>query len=89
MAWTVELSAEVERGLKKLDPQDSKRILKFLRDRVAKLANPRSIGKALQGSRFGEFWKDRIGDRRRICTIEDIRLVVLVLRVGHCREIYR
>src|SRR5271165_192935 len=89
MAYNVELSAEVDRELGKLDAQQAKRILKFLHDRVAKLDDPRSIGEALHGSRLGEFWKYRVGDYRLICKIEDDRLVVLVLRVGHKKEIYR
>jgi mRNA interferase RelE/StbE len=89
MAYSVELSAEVARELVKLDRQQAKRILKFLHERVAKLDDPRSIGKALHGSRLGEFWKYRIGDYRLICRIEDDRLIVLVLRVGHRKEIYR
>ncbi len=89
MPWKVELSAGVDRELDKLDGQHVKRILKFLRDRVAKLDDPRSIGEALHGSRLGEFWKYRVGDYRLICKIEDTRLVLLVLRVGHRKEIYR
>lgn len=89
MAWNVELSAEVDRALNKLDAQQIKRILKFLHERVAKLDDPRSIGKALHGSRLGEFWRYRLGDYRLICKIEDDRLVVLVLRIGHRKEIYR
>jgi len=89
MAWNVELSEGVDRTLSKLDRQQAKRILKFLYDRIEKLDDPRSIGKALHGSRLGEFWKYRVGDYRLICKIEDDRLVVLVLRVGHRKEIYR
>jgi mRNA interferase RelE/StbE len=89
MAYGVELSAEVVRELGKLDQQQAKRILKFLHERVAKLDDPRSIGKALHGSRLGEFWKYRVGDYRLICKIEDDRLIVLVLRIGHRKEVYR
>jgi mRNA interferase RelE/StbE len=89
MAWAVELSEEADRELSKLDAQHRKRILKFLYQRVARLDNPRSIGQALHGTRFGEFWKYRVGDYRLICKIEDDRLIVLVLRVGHRKEIYR
>jgi mRNA interferase RelE/StbE len=89
MAWKIELSAQVDRELGKLDPQQSKRILKFLHERVGPLDNPRSIGQALQGSKLGEFWKYRVGDYRLICKIEDNRLLILVLRVGHRREVYR
>jgi mRNA interferase RelE/StbE len=89
MAWNVELSVEVDRALSKLDVQHAKRILKFLHQRLAKLDDPRSIGKALRGPRLGEFWKYRVGDYRLICKIEDNRMIVLVLRVGHRKEIYR
>jgi mRNA interferase RelE/StbE len=89
MAWSVELSEAADRELSKLDPQHSRRLLRFLYQRVARLDDPRSIGEALHGSRLGEFWKYRVGDYRLICTIEDDRLLVLVLRVGHRKEIYR
>ena len=89
MAYNVELSESAERELDKLDASQAKRILKFLHQRVAKLDDPRSIGEALHGSRLGEFWKYRVGDYRLICKIEDERLIVLVLRVGHRKEIYR
>ena len=72
MAYSVELSESAERELDKLDAQLSKRIVKFLAERVAKLDNPRSIGQALHGSRLGEFWKYRVGDFRLICKIETI-----------------
>jgi mRNA interferase RelE/StbE len=89
MAWSVELAESADRELAKLDPQHRRRILKFLEKRVAKLDDPRSIGQALTGARLGEFWKYRVGDYRFICKIEDDRLVVLVLRVGHRKSIYR
>jgi mRNA interferase RelE/StbE len=89
MAYSVELSESADRELGKLDAPQAKRILKFLHERVAKLDDPRSVGEALHGSQLGAFWKYRVGDYRLISKIEDNRLVVLVLRVGHRKEIYR
>ena len=89
MAWKIEFSLAVDRKLSKLDAQHARRILNFLHERVAKLDDPRSIGKTLQGSGLGEFWRYRVGDYRLIRKIEDGRLVVLVLSVGHRKEIYR
>ena len=89
MAWRVEFSEEADRELGKLDAQHRNRVLKFLYQRVAKVDDPRRLGKALQGPRFGELWRYRVGDYRLICKIEDDRLTVLVLRVGHRKEIYR
>ncbi|MBA2658376.1 MAG: type II toxin-antitoxin system RelE/ParE family toxin [Nitrosospira sp.] len=48
-----------------------------------------SIGKALKGSRLGEFWKYRVDDYRVISSIEDRSLKILVVRIGNRREVYR
>ena len=57
--------------------------------RVAKLENPRSIGQALAGSKLGDYWKYRVRDYRIIADIQDGKLIVLVVRVGNRREVYR
>jgi mRNA interferase RelE/StbE len=89
MAWKIEFSPAANRELDKLDRQHATRILKFLHVRLAKLDDPHSIGKALQGSRLGEFWRYRVGQYRLICKLEDDRLVVLILSIGHRKEVYR
>ncbi|EGP58991.1 hypothetical protein Agau_C102033 [Agrobacterium tumefaciens F2] len=53
------------------------------------LDDPRQTGSALQGSELGNFWRYRVGDYRIICDIQDHKLVVLVVEIGHRREIYR
>ena len=89
MAWNIELDRAAERELDKLDPQIARRILSFLFERVAPLDNPRSIGEALTGARLGNLWKYRVGDYRLISNIEDDRLVILVVKIGNRREVYR
>lgn len=86
--WKIELDRAAERELDKLDSQVIRRIERFLYERVAMLENPRSIGEALHGPKFGEFWKYRAGDCRIVARIEDNILRVLVIRIGHRREIY-
>ena len=88
MAWKVEIARTALKQLEKLDKLISRRILKFLHERVASLEDPRTVGGKLQGT-LSEFWKYRVGDYRIICSIEQDRLVVLVLRIGHRREVYR
>ena len=88
MAWKVELDPGAERDLDKLDFQIAKRIVRFLHERVAALDDPRSIGEALRGSKLGSFWKYRVGDYRIICDIQDQKLLILTLRVGHRGQIY-
>ena len=88
MAWRIEFERAAERELAKLDKQTAKRILKFLNDRIAPLADPRSIGEALHGS-LGAFWKYRVGDYRIVAAIEDRRLRILIVRIGNRRDVYR
>jgi len=89
LAWTIELTASAVRHLEKLDKAVERRIWKFLHERIALLENPRTLGKALRGETLGEFWRYRVGDYRLITSIEDDRLVVLVIKIGHRREIYQ
>jgi len=76
------------RQLEKLDTQHARRMVKYLFERIARLEDPRSIGEALHGSKLGEFWKYRVGDYRIVARIEDNMLRVLVVKVGHRREVY-
>lgn len=89
MAWKVELDPAVERELGKLDQQIARRILTFLYSRVAQFDDPRIIGEPLKGSKFGAFWKYRMGDYRIIASIEDDTLRILVVRIGNRKDVYR
>lgn len=89
LAWRIEFEDAALKELAKLDKPVARRILAFLRERVAVLDDPRSVGEALKGSKLGEFWKYRVGDYRVIANIEDGALRVLVLKVGNRREVYR
>ncbi len=88
MAWTIDFSPTALKQLDKLDKPVANRILKFLHERVQNLDDPRKIGARLQGT-LSEFWKYRVGDYRIICSFENDRLVVLGLRIGHRREVYK
>ena len=89
MAWQIKFDDASMKDLAKLDKQIARRITEFLRERVAVLDDPRSIGEALKGSRLGEFWKYRVGDYRLIASIEDGALRILVVRIGNRKEVYR
>lgn len=88
MAWTVEISDIAQRQIKKLDFPIQKRILDWLNERIEGCKNPRHFGEPLKGEYSG-FWRYRIGDFRIICDIQDNILLVLVLTIGHRRQIYK
>jgi mRNA interferase RelE/StbE len=89
LAWRIELDDAAKKDLAKLDKPVAKRITAFIRERLAVLDDPRSIGDALKGSRLGELWKYRVGDYRIIADIEDGALKILVVKIGNRREVYR
>ena len=89
LAWRIEFEDAALKELAKLDKPVARRILAFLRERVAALDDPRSVGEALKGSKLGEFWKYRVGDYRIITNIEDGVMRILVLKIGNRREVYR
>lgn len=89
MAWRIEIERDAQRSLSKLHPDIARRLLEFLRDRVGKSADPRSSGAPLAGRRFKDLWRYRVGDYRIIARIDDEAVVVLVVEIGHRREVYR
>ncbi len=89
MAWQIEFDESARKELAKLDRQVARRLIDFLKNRVLNLRDPRSVGQALRGSTLGEFWKYRVGDFRIVASIQDDRMIVLVLRVGNRSDIYR
>lgn len=86
--WQVEIKRTAQRQIERLERSAQKSILRFLRERVASAEDPRLLGKPLHGDKKG-LWRYRVGDCRLICDIQDDRVVVLVLRVGHRKEVYR
>jgi len=88
LVWTIDYTETARRQLTKLDKPVARRILDFLDDRVATQDDPRALGKALMGP-LGTLWRYRIGDFRAICERQDRAERVLVLQIGHRREVYR
>jgi len=89
LAWQIEFDESAKKELAKLDRQVASRLVEFLKNRVLNQRDPRSVGQALRGSTLGEFWKYRVGDFRIIASIQDDRMIVLVLRLGNRSDIYR
>ena len=89
MTWRVEFLPEAERELGRIDRPARKRLLLFLRDRLAGRPDPRALGEPLRGPELGKYWKYRVGDYRIVCEIRDERILILIVRIGHRRDVYR
>jgi mRNA interferase RelE/StbE len=88
LAWKIEFAPDAAKELKKLGRAEAGRILRTLEERIAVQDDPRTLGAPLTGDHAG-YWRWRIGDYRVVARIEDDRVVILVVRVGHRREVYR
>ena len=86
--WRVEFHRAAVSDLRKLGPNGERRVLRYLRERIASSNDPRRFGHALTGDRKG-LWRYRVRDYRIVASIEDDRFVVLVVTVGHRRQVYR
>ncbi len=85
MGYRIELTPAAARELRKLDPAARRRIqavVELLADDPRPPAATRLVG-------GGGEWRVRTGDYRVLHEIEDNVLLVLVIRVGHRREVYR
>ncbi len=87
MKYTVRFTERAKKDLKKLDKHTAALILGWVRKNLEGCENPRVHGKALTANRSGQ-WRYRIGDYRLLAQIEDEVVTVLVLNVGHRRDVY-
>jgi mRNA interferase RelE/StbE len=87
LAWSIEYDRGALKDLKKLDRAIQREILDYMDSRVATADDPRRFGKPLRASKFG-LWRYRVRDYRIICELQEKRLVVLVVAVGHRSTIY-
>ena len=88
MSYHVEFTETARRELKKLDRYMAAMILGWIRKHLEGCADPRQHGKGLTANHCGE-WRYRIGDYRLLAEIQDNRILILILRVGHRSEIYK
>ena len=88
MTWAVEFDDRALKELHKLDHPAQRRILQYLRERIATPDDPKRYGRPLTGPDLG-LWRYRVGPYRLVCRIERQRVVVLILAVGHRKDVYR
>lgn len=85
MVWKIKWRDSARKQLGKLDKQIEKRIFSYMEKRVA--PRPFDLGKALTGNMAG-YWCYRVQDYRIICHIENEEVIILVVEVGHRKDIY-
>ncbi len=91
MKWTIEYSLSAQRQIKKLSKPIADRIWRYLTEVVAVADDPRSLSQAepLHGGDYRGLYRFRIAkDYRIICDIRDQQIKILVIKIGHRRQVY-
>lgn len=86
--YKVRLEKKAQKSLKKMDPNTARIIMAWINKNLVDCEDPYIHGKSLKGN-LKEKWRYRIGDYRLICNIDDEKVLILILEVGHRREIYK
>jgi mRNA interferase RelE/StbE len=89
LAWTLEFKKKATEALESMDRKAAQRIVTFLETRIITADKPWQLGTKLQGNEFEGLIRFRVGDYRVLAEIKNKTLVVLVVGVGHRREVYR
>ena len=87
VSWDYSFTEKARKQLQKLGHVPAQRIVRFLQTRVQDQEDPRQFGKGLSGD-LGDFRRYRVDDYRILCEIKDQQLIVLVVHVGHRRDVY-
>ena len=88
MAWKINFTKNAVKQLSKLDRETARLIVRFMEEKIAGSSDARRYGHALVGDQKGR-WRYRIGDYRVVCELRDNELLVVVITLGHRKEIYR
>lgn len=85
--YKIEFSEKAAKEFSKFDAFTKKMIQSWINKHLTGVENPRISGKPLKGN-LKDYWRYRIGDYRMLCQIKDDKLIILVISIGHRKEIY-
>lgn len=88
MGYEVVYSKDAVKSLKKIDKGQRILLHNWIENNLMNTANPRSNGKALKGN-LKDYWRYRVGEYRIIADIQDKNITIVIVNVGHRREVYK
>jgi len=88
MIYELKYEARAVKQIKMLDPATRKLIKSWIEKNLLNTDNPRQHGKGLTGS-LSQYWRYRVGDYRILAEINDAEIIIIIVEVGHRRDIYR
>ena len=88
MKYQVIYEKKAVKQLIKLDKAQSKILISWIEKNLKDTENPRKYGKSLKGN-FNEYWRYRIGKYRIISRIDNNKIIINIISIGHRSNIYK
>ena len=88
MIYTVKLSDKAIRNLEKLDKATSRIVIAWIEKHLEGCSDPRHHGHALTGNKK-DYWRYRVGKYRLLSKINDNVVEIVIINIGHRKEIYK
>jgi len=86
LKWQVAFDPAAEKQFSKLGKTAQRDIERYIARHLETAEDPRGFGKPLLSIKGA--WRYRVGDYRLVCMIQEQKVIVLVLKVGHRRDVY-
>ena len=88
MRYSVKFEKQALKSLKDIDKKQSKLIMTWIENKLDGCENPRRLGKPLKG-KLNEYWRYRVGQYRVLVEIKDDKLMIVMINIGHRKDIYK
>jgi mRNA interferase RelE/StbE len=88
MIYQVEFSHLALKQLKKMDKHTASMIISYIKKKLMNTENPRQYGKALKGN-LNDKWRYRVGNYRILAKIQDDKVFIAIIEIGHRKDIYK
>lgn len=88
MIYYIEYTKTAVKQLKKMDRKIAAFIISYIDEKLVNCENPRAYGKALKGG-LNDIWRYRVGDYRILAKIDDNRVIITVVEIGHRKDVYK
>ena len=88
MKYKILFEKNADKQLKKIDTTQQRIIVNWIAKNLENTRDPRIFGKSLKGN-LKNYWRYRVGDYRIIAKINDDEVRILIIEVGHRKDIYK
>ncbi|MGJ0741540.1 type II toxin-antitoxin system RelE family toxin [Enterococcus casseliflavus] len=88
MGFNVRYEKEAQKALKKMDKFQAKIILNWIEKNLVGCNDPYQHGKGLTADKSG-LWRYRVGNYRILADVSKEEITILILKIGHRKEIYK